>query len=123
THARIMPLLPHRIAGFGLGSFTALLILVVVSITLNPAPPGLIGALPLMILVGALFCEIGDRTPLVRSYLGGGPIVVIFGSAVLATYLPGLEPTSRSIATFMKGGGFLDFYVASLITGSLLGMS
>ena len=41
------------------------------------------------------------------------------GGAVSASILR----TSEIIQTFMKGHGFLDFYIAALITGSILGMS
>src|SRR5699024_2156889 len=66
------------------------------------------------------FGWIGDRTPLLRSYLGGGAIVAIFGSAFLMhmNWMP--EETTLMITDFMQDGGFLNFYIAGLITGSIL---
>jgi CCS family citrate carrier protein len=85
-------------------------------------PKGLVGALPLMMIVGAVLNEIGNRTPIIKDYFGGGPIVVIFASAALVTY-GALPETSKVIMTdFMKGHGFLSFYIAALICGSILGM-
>lgn len=86
-------------------------------------PPGLIGALLIMVVLGELLGWVGDHTPIVKSFLGGGAIIAIFGSAYLA--YAGLMPESAitGISDFMKAGDFLNFYIAALITGSILGMS
>ncbi|WP_117149108.1 2-hydroxycarboxylate transporter family protein [Paraliobacillus zengyii] len=86
-------------------------------------PGGMIGSLLVMIILGELFGWIGDRLPIVKTYLGGGTIVAIFGSAymVYAGFLP--ETITTSVTDFMKTGGFLNFYIAALITGSILGMN
>ncbi|WP_117161729.1 2-hydroxycarboxylate transporter family protein [Paraliobacillus sp. X-1268] len=86
-------------------------------------PGGMIGSLLVMIILGELFGWIGDRLPIVKTYLGGGAIVAIFGSAymVYAGFLP--ETITTSVTDFMKTGGFLNFYIAALITGSILGMN
>ena len=49
--------------------------------------------------------------------------MVIFGSSYLfhSGFLSG--DIEKQITTFTKSGGFLSFYVASLVTGSILGMS
>ncbi|MFD1019691.1 2-hydroxycarboxylate transporter family protein [Thalassobacillus hwangdonensis] len=85
-------------------------------------PGGMIGALLVMMVLGELFGYIGDRTPIVRTFLGGGAIIAIFGAAFLnyAGWLP--ESSVTNMTTFMKDGGFLNFYIAALITGSILGM-
>ena len=36
-----------------------------------------------MMVLGTILGWIGDHTPVIRSYLGGGAIVCIFGSALL----------------------------------------
>ena len=46
-------------------------------------PQGMAGCFAFMIVFGTIFQEIGDRTPIIRSYLGGGAIVIIFGMALL----------------------------------------
>ena len=40
-------------------------------------PVGMLGMFGLMIVLGTIFNEIGEKTPIVRSYLGGGAIVTI----------------------------------------------
>ncbi|WP_110598859.1 2-hydroxycarboxylate transporter family protein [Salinicola lusitanus] len=94
----------------------------VVSMATDTIPTGMIGALLVMMILGELMGFIGDRLPIVKSYLGGGAILAIFGAATLV-YVQWL-PTGvvDNVTQFMKSGGFLNFYIAALITGSILGM-
>lgn len=100
-------------------------------------PGAMLGCFSLMILLGAVFNEIGNRTPIVKSYLGGGAIVCIFAASAMVYFQ--LFPTSLVAATpnegkattiagnmytfFASTGGFLDWYIAALICGSILGMN
>ncbi|GMO15449.1 MAG: 2-hydroxycarboxylate transporter family protein [Termitinemataceae bacterium] len=86
-------------------------------------PKGMIGAFPIMILIGAILGKIGDNAPVIKTFLGGGAIVIIFGSAALVTFELLPEPVIGTMKNFMQGEGFLDFYIASLITGSIMGMN
>ena len=83
--------------------------------------------------------EIGEHLPIVRSFLGGGPVVIIFGMGYLRymnffgifDIFSGLIGKGDFTVTLMKNidtffkpdGAFLDFYIAALITGSILGMN
>lgn len=113
----------YKIMGLSVPVFAIISVVVLVGTYLKVLPEGMIGAIALMLVLGAVFSEIGNHLPIVRSYLGGGPIVVIFGSAALATYNIIPKEATDIMSTFMKGGGFLDFYIAALITGSILGMN
>ena len=100
-------------------------------------PAMMLGCFSIMILLGAVFNEIGNRTPIIKDYLGGGAIVCIFAASAMVYFK--LFPTSLVLATpkdgkateitgtmydfFAKGGGFLDWYIAALICGSILGMN
>ena len=105
-------------------------------------PSGMAGCFAFMIVLGTILYEIGEKTPIIRSYLGGGAIVVIFGSALLNYFglLPALTETledGTKVYNLVEGfdlvgnitnfftptGAFLDFYIAALITGSILGMN
>ena len=88
----------------------------------NKMPSGMIGAIGVMAVVGYLLNTIGNKTPIVNQYFGGGAIVVIFGSSYIfhSGYVP--AETVKTVTTFMKSGGFLNFFIASLVTGSILGM-
>lgn len=123
--------------------FFAIFAVVVLAATyLGVLPQGMAGCFAFMIVLGTVLNEIGEKTPIVRSYLGGGAIVIIFGSALLDYFnlLPHLLKTAEdgtkiwanfvqmdlvgNINAFFKPtGAFLDFYIAALITGSILGMN
>ena len=102
---------------------------------LGVLPTGMTGCFAFMIVLGTIFNWIGDHTPIIKSYLGGGAIVCIFGAGLLVYFhlipdgtfaLPLKKDFNlvSGINSFFKGdGGFLDWYIAALITGSILGMN
>ncbi len=106
--------LPHY-----LGIFTA----VFAAMLLGWLPGGMLGALLVMMVFGGLFNLIGNHTPIVKTYLGGGAIVCIFASAILVYVGVIPESVVINVNGFMNSTGFLNFYIAALITGSILGMS
>jgi Na+/citrate or Na+/malate symporter len=106
-------------------------IVVLAATYMGKLPKGMIGAYPLMIVLGTILGLAGDYTPIIKTFLGGGAIVIIFGSAALSTDFGTaanpffLLPVAAIdiIKNFQIGEGFLDFYIASLITGSIMGMN
>ncbi len=83
----------------------------------------MIGPIAVLVIFGNLFHFIGTKIPIVKSYLGGGSVFAIFASAAIATFgiLP--EYVVKSTENFVSNMGFWDFYIAALITGSILGMN
>lgn len=111
-----------KIAGFPISFFAILALIIFTSVYLNLLPSNMIGAFAFMIIIGAILGEIGNRLPVVKDFLGGGPIVIIFGTAALVMLKLLPESTIKTVDDFMKVSNFLDFYIAALITGSILGM-
>ncbi|MDR3134869.1 MAG: 2-hydroxycarboxylate transporter family protein [Deltaproteobacteria bacterium] len=103
--------------------FAIFSVAVMMATYLGKLPEGMIGAFPLMIVLGTFFNQLGERTPIINTFLGGGAIVVIFGTAALSTFKVLPKASIDTMTVFMKGGGFLDFYIAALITGSIMGMN
>ena len=123
--------------------FLGIAAVVLAATYLGVLPKGMTGCFAFMIVLGAIFAWGGDHAPIIKDYLGGGAIVCIFGSALLVYF--GLLPAAKTvdgqtvynmalpfgqldlvgnIAVFFKTeGGFLDWYVAALLTGSILGMN
>lgn len=113
----------YKIMGMSIPMFLVISVIVLAACYLDVLPKGQIGALAVMMVVGAILNEIGDHMPIIKDYLGGGPIVVIFASAAFVTFKVFPKSTVAIVSNFMKGEGFLDFYIAALITGSILGMN
>ena len=122
--------------------FAIFAIIVLAATYLGALPQGMAGCFAFMIVVGTILNEIGEKTPIINSYLGGGAIVCLFGAGLLgyfkvlpyiatvngtkvaAMQLMGKTDVIANINTFFKPtGAFLDFYIAALITGSILGMN
>ncbi len=116
----------HRILGLSWPLYAVLFVILVVAIWLGVLPQGLIGAFLFLLIIGELLNLVGNVVPIVNTYLGGGAIVAIFGGAALVYFNLIPEEVITLTDNFMKGGdgkmGFLDFYIAALITGSILGM-
>ena len=133
---------PYQLYNLPWYFFAIFAVVVLAAAYLGVLPTGMAGCFAFMIVLGTILNEIGDHTPIIRSYLGGGAIVVIFGSALLDYFhllphlLKTLEDGTKVYANFVKAdvvgsissffkptGAFLDFYIAALITGSILGMN
>ncbi|MBW8381866.1 MAG: 2-hydroxycarboxylate transporter family protein, partial [Youngiibacter sp.] len=73
----------YKIMGISLPLYFVLLAILILAIVMDVLPAGMIGAFAFMMIVGALLDVIGNNTPIVKTFFGGGPIVIIFGSAAL----------------------------------------
>jgi CCS family citrate carrier protein len=113
----------YMINGLSLPVFAVITAVVLVAGRIGALPGGMVGAFALMLVVGAILNEIGNRLPIVKDYLGGGPIVIIFGSAAMVMFGLFTEDQTALIKSFMVDFEFLNFYIAALITGSILGMN
>ncbi len=114
--------------------FLVITVVCLLATYLGVLPKGMAGCFLFMMVLGEILGWIGDHTPIIKDFLGGGAIVCIFGSALLVYF--GILPNADmklplgtldlvgNIGTFFKTtGGFLDWYIAALITGSILGMN
>lgn len=112
----------YKIIGLPVPFFIILSGIILAATYLGVIPHGIIGALPLMIILGTILNETGNHTPIIKDFLGGGPILIIYGLAVLVFY--GILPASsvEIVTSFIKKEGFLSFYISALIAGSILGM-
>jgi CCS family citrate carrier protein len=111
-----------KIMGMPAWFFVVASVIVIISSYAGILPGGMIGAFAYMMALGAVAGLLGNNIPIVKDYLGGGPIVAIFGSAFMVYIGVMPEGTINVVTDFMKGGGFLSFYIAALICGSILGM-
>lgn len=112
-----------KIMGLDLKWFIIIAVVIVVGCVFGAFPTGMVGAFLFLMVFGALLNQIGNIMPIVKTFLGGGAIVCIFGGAALVYWHIIPADVAENCTIFMKDAGFLDFYIAALITGSILGMN
>ncbi|MCT4395843.1 2-hydroxycarboxylate transporter family protein [Periweissella beninensis] len=116
-------ILATKISGISLPMYLIMLAVLILIMAMHKLPNNILGAVLVLTLLGHLFYFIGEKLPIFNSYLGGGSVFCIFASAALATF--GIIPADTVDITknFINNMGFLDFYIAALITGAILGMN
>jgi malate:Na+ symporter len=92
---------------------------------LGVLPAGIIGVACLLLPLALLLEPLGDRIPILKDYLGGAPLLLIFLGASLVHFKILPDEVVKSFGAFMKesGSNFLDFFICSLITGAILGIN
>ncbi|MFR8086620.1 MAG: 2-hydroxycarboxylate transporter family protein, partial [Leuconostoc gelidum] len=112
-----------KISGVSLPLYIIMIIILMVTIARHKLPLNMLGLTLMLVLLGHLFYYIGNKLPIFKSYLGGGSVFTIFAAAALAT--SGVIPANVVSATkiFLNDTGLLDFYIAALIVGAILGMN
>jgi Na+/citrate or Na+/malate symporter len=91
---------------------------------LGAMPAGIIGVACLLLPLALLLEPLGDRIPILKDYLGGAPLMLMFLGAGLVHFKVLPEEVVKSFGAFMKesGSNFLDFFICSLITGAIFGI-
>lgn len=110
-----------KILGMNWPYFIVLFIIVNCAMYFGFLPKSLAGMIPLLLVYGEALKFIGDRLPIVKDYLGGGSVVVLFGCAALVMF--GIIPATVAEDTkvFMNDH-FINFALAALCCGSIFGM-
>lgn len=110
---------------FGMPWYLALVVAAIVlfASTAGYLPKNSVGAFALLYSVGILFSTVGDRIPIWKEYVGGGPILAFLGSAALVYYGIIPEASVEAVKIFMDTADFLDLFIAVLITGSILSVN
>jgi malate:Na+ symporter len=91
---------------------------------LGVMPAGIIGAACLLLPLALILEPLGERIPILKDYLGGSPLLLIFLGASLVHFKVLSPQVVESLSSFMKesGSNFLDFFICSLITGAIFGI-
>ncbi len=82
----------------------------------------LAGSFVLMLSIGLICNEIGERIPFWNSYIGGGLVLTFLVSAFLFTYSIIPEKYAEGMTMIMDDADFLSFFIIFLITGSILSL-
>lgn len=82
----------------------------------------LAGCFVLMLSIGLICNEIGERIPFWNSYIGGGLVLTFLVSAFLFTYNIIPQKYADAMTMIMDDADFLSFFIVFLITGSILAL-
>lgn len=80
------------------------------------------GCFVLMLSIGIVCDEIGERIPFWNTYIGGGIVMTYIVSAFLFTYKVIPDKYAQGINTLMDKSDFLSFFIVFLIVGSVLAL-
>lgn len=107
-----------HVAGLPLPLYLIILALTIACMYAGCIPKSLIPSMLLLMVLGEGLAALGNTIPGIKTYLGGS-VVCILGGAFI-TYL-GVIPrqSQETMAYLINDSGFLTFYIAALITGSL----
>lgn len=113
-----------KISGVSLPLYAFIVFVLAVTIAMGKLPLNMLGLTLLLLVMGHVLYFIGEKLPIMNSYLGGGSVFTLLGATLLATFH--IIPKDIIVATkgFLGDSfGFLDFYIAALICGAILGMN
>ncbi|WPC73508.1 citrate/sodium symporter CitS [Vibrio porteresiae] len=113
-------LMDSKVFGVPLPLFAVLAAIIAIAHFTNTLPKNIVGGFGFMFVVGAIFGEIGKRLPIFNKYIGGAPVMIFLVAAwfVQMGWLHQSEITT--VSDVMKKTGFLNLFIAVLITGSIL---
>lgn len=86
-------------------------------------PSGIAIALAIAFGIGLLFHELGERLPIWNSYIGGGILMVFFGSSLLNYFNVVPQKYVLAVEGLVSGkNNFLNVFIILLICGSILAL-
>ncbi|MBS9338498.1 2-hydroxycarboxylate transporter family protein [Fructobacillus sp. M2-14] len=111
-----------QVTNIGGVAFSLMLLLLIAVLSLNALPKNMGGALFALVILGGVFFFVGNNTPILKSYLGGGSaLAVVAGSAMTAMGMVP-APAVADIKSFISNTNFLEFYIVALICSAILKM-
>ena len=95
-------------------------VVLILGIATHSLPTDMVGTTFLVFTCGLVLGKVGDSIPIWKDYFGGGAILAFLVTSwlVYANVIPKVYATN--ITKLWSDDGFLDLYIAIIITGSLL---
>lgn len=117
----------RRLMHFHVGPLPLPLYIAIAGVTIaaaltNRLPNDIIGGFAVLMLMGFLLGEIGNRVPYLKT-LGGVAILCLFVPSAMVGYHVMHPAMLKSITTTMKTANLQYLYIACLVAGSILGMN
>jgi len=120
--SRFSALMEYEIGVIPFPYFLGIALIVFMSAHFGLLPKSMIGGLAVIMTLGMLLGQIGQRLPILRD-IGGGAILCLLLPSVLVYHGFFGSSTIDATKVLMKDANFLYFVIASLVVGSILGMN
>lgn len=111
-----------KIIGIPLWLYAIIGVILMAAVYAGALPNEMIGSLAMCIYWGSLFMYIGDRIPIVNSYMGGKILLPLVACSLMTSFHIIPDSTRDTLKSLMSGG-FQNLYIAALIVGSILSMN
>ena len=98
------------------------MVIIIFAAFVGALPTDFAGTFALMLSIGIVFDEIGERIPFWNSYIGGGIVLAFLGTAALVYFNILPEKYVGAINVIMDDIDFLTLFIVILITGSILAL-
>lgn len=112
-----------KLFGMPVYLYVAVIVIVIISMKFEVISDDMAGSFLILLTLGMLFGEIGDRIPIWNEYLGGGTLLTFIVVTVLASKGVIPEKYIESTTVFMKDSNFLTLFICILICGSILSVN
>lgn len=73
------------VKGIALPIYIGIILILICIMAIGKLPHTIVGAISVLVILGNFLHYLGNKIPIIRSYLGGGSVFCIFVSAFLAT--------------------------------------
>ena len=103
--------------------YVVMLVVLMACIYTEVVPYSIPAALAVLMILGAILGEVGDRIPIWNEFIGGGAILAFLVGGLISTYGWMPAQTIELVTHFFDDFGYLDLFVSILITGSVLSIN
>jgi CCS family citrate carrier protein len=112
-----------KIFGMPIPFFAIVMAIIIIAHITDTLPSNIVGGLGFMFVFGAIFGELGKRIPIFNKYIGGAPVMIFLVAAWFVHMGLLSEKEITTVSNVMKSTGFLNLFIAVLITGSILAVN
>lgn len=112
-----------KLFGMPVYLYVSIIVVVMVGMYTEVITTDMTGSLAILLALGMLFGEIGNRIPIWNEYFGGGTLLVFIVVTIMASRGMIPEKYIESTTVFMKDSNFLTLFICILITGSILSVN
>lgn len=109
--------------GLPLWAWFAGLVVVAFGTMTKSLPVNFAGSILILFTVGFFFGKVGDTLPIWKDYLGGGSLLAFLGASFLVSQGIISKEAATGVKTLFDDIGMLDFFIAVIITSSILSIN